>query len=426
MKLFRIDLLLLGLIAFLSCDSKKDFEGDFKNYFIKYYGEDGTQEGADMIVNADGTMLLLGTTRLPDGDSRILLVKTDGEGKVIWEKKLGETQENAKDIEPTSDGKFLILSNMLLGKDITTNEDIYDFKVLRVSADGNKIDSLVFGNNNGNWKTQFINSITSLSDGGFIVTGNSTDEDIFIEPPVTLPTPPPDQEDLLTIAFNNNLSRRWTTTSTPGEYFGAGIKVFERNPGVYYWFSYSDKLSDDQNPPDNDYESNFNVFELSGTGGFTPAGSYAGTKGNDEVLKFVCRMPGGFYEIGTTSDLLVTTAGQLYFAKRTGDLALIEEGTVQGLTGNFIAAAATYSSSGGLLIAANEVGATGSTIRLIRTDLDNIAEWSVSFGSSSKTSTAAAVAELSDGRILVLGTIELETQKKMALIKVNPKGEFLN
>lgn len=426
MKFPKIDLLLLLLIPFLSCDSKGDFEGDFKNYFIKYYGEDGEQEGVDMIVNEDGTLLLLGTTRLPDGDSRILLVKADAEGGIVWLKRLGQSQENARDIEQDINGNFLILSNMLLGKDLTTNEDIYDFKVIRVNPEGNKIDSLVFGNNNGNWKTQFITSITPLTDGGFIVTGNSTDENIFTEPPVTLPTPPPDQEDLLSIAFNSDLSWRWTTTSTPGEYFGSGIKVFEKNPTSYSWFSYSDKLSDDQVPPDNTYEANFNVFTLSGTGGFTPAGSYAGTKTNDEVLKAVCRMPGGFYEIGTTSKLSATNAGQLYFAKRTTDLALIEEGTVQGITGNFVAVAAAYSSSDGFLIVANDIGATGSTIRLIKTDLSNTAKWSASFGSSSKANKAASVAELSDGRILVLGTIELETQRKMALIKVNPEGAFLN
>jgi hypothetical protein len=427
MKLFRIDLLLLLLVPFLSCDTKGDFEGDFTNYFIKYYGEDGAQEGVDLIVNEEeGTLLLLGTTRLPGGSSRILLVKTTADGTILWEKRLGGTAENAKDIEPTDDGNFFILSNMLLGTDLTTNENLYDFKVLKVTPEGNKLDSMVFGNNGGAWKTQFINSLTPLSDGGFIVTGNSTDEDIFVEPEGTLPTPPPEQEDLVALAFNSDLSFRWTTQSTPGEHFGSGIKVFEKNAGSYSWFSYSDKLSDDQNPSDNTYESNFNVFELTGTGGFIPAGSYAGGKIDDEVLKSVCRIPGGFYEIGTTSKLSVTTSGQLYFAKRTSDLALIEEGPIQGITGNFVAAAVTYSSSEGLLIAANEMGATGSTIRLIRTDLDNSAEWSVSFGSSSKTNIAATVAELPDGRILVLGTIELETQKKMALIKVNPQGEFLN
>jgi hypothetical protein len=47
-------------------------------------------------------------------------------------------------------------------------------------------------------------------------------------------------------------------------------------------------------------------------------------------------------------------------------------------------------------------------------------------GSFDKSSEGASVAELPDGRIMILGTIELETQDKIGLMKVNSQGEFLN
>jgi hypothetical protein len=424
MKIPRVNFLLLLLIPFFSCDTKGDFEGDFQNYFVKYYGEDGNQEGVDLIVNSDGTLLLLGTTRSPDNTSRISLTKTDYNGDIIWEKKLGGLSENAADIEPF-EGGFLILSNMFLGKDLTTNEDLFDMKIIKVNADGVKQDSMVFNNNEGNdkkWKTQFLRSITAI-DGGFIVTGNSTDETIFAEP-----FPPPDQEDIITIVFDDQLDYQWKVEATFSEYTGSGVKVFERS-GDYYILGYSDKL--DAVNSDGIYESNFNALKVTQTQYAEISGAnFAGSPlpDDDEVLRAACEDPfgAGYYEIGTSSTLPVVF-GDLYFAKRNANFFITQQGTIKGITGTFNAAAVAPSlKSQGFLIVADEQLATGLVIRLINIDLDNNARWSISLGSASNESTGAKVAELPDGHILVLGTMGLETQKKMALIKVNPNGKFIN
>jgi hypothetical protein len=63
---------------------------------------------------------------------------------------------------------------------------------------------------------------------------------------------------------------------------------------------------------------------------------------------------------------------------------------------------------------------------LIKTNLNSEEQWSVNMGSFDQNSVGASVLELPDGRILVLGTIELETQNKIGLMKVNSQGEFLN
>lgn len=429
MKLSRINFLVAVFIALLSCDTAGDFEGDFKNYFVKYYGEDGNQEGVDLIVNDDGTLLLLGTTRLPDNSSRILLVKTDYNGEIQWKKTLGGMAEYAADIEPTTDGNFLILSNMYLGKDITTNEDKYDMKVIKVSPDGVKLDSMVFNNNEANdkkWNTQFMRSIKVLSDesgGGFIVTGNSTDESIFLEP-----LSQPDQEDIITIVFNSDLTYRWKVEATFSEYIGSGVQVFERG-GEYYLLGYSDKL--DAVNGDLKYESNFNAFRITQTQYAEIAGaSFAGSpaEADDEVLYAACEDPfgNGYYEIGTQSDL-PQQFGDLYYASRNGNFFLTQQGTVKGITGAFRPSAIAPSfASEGFLILADEQLVTGMVIRLILVNLNNDAQWTLSLGSASHQSTGAAVAELPDGRIVVLGTIGLETQQKMALIKVDTKGQFLN
>jgi hypothetical protein len=52
--------------------------------------------------------------------------------------------------------------------------------------------------------------------------------------------------------------------------------------------------------------------------------------------------------------------------------------------------------------------------------------WSTTLGSEDEDDTAAAVAELPDGKIVILGTMGLtDNQFKMAFIKVNRTGQFL-
>jgi len=437
MRLLRNSVVLFLLLSWSSCDTKGDFEGDFKNYFLKYFGEDGNQFAVDMHVNDDGTIMILGRSETPVGPKRIFLVKTDSEGNVLWTKKFGgypgfpSDDEYPQDLEAIGDGNFYILTNVLLGKDISTNEDIFDFKVIRVSGDGDRIDSLVFGNNNSKWSTQFAHSLTVLSNGGFAIAGNSQDETLYGEPTASLP--PPDIEDIFYLAYTTNYTVMWNSVEfndpyaiSLGEYEGSGVRVFEKNLNEFYFFAYSDGLD---GTPGDTYEPNFNTFYGSGNG--LPLGPvrFAGRKTTYDVLASVIELPGplggGYLEIGTSSSL-TGTFGELYFSRRTNSLSPVNEGTVN-ISGDFSAAAAAPSiTSDGFLILATEQLPGGTTIRLVKTDLAVREIWSANFGTFNKENTGAQVTELPDGRILVLGTVELETQKKIALIKVNQNGEFLN
>lgn len=440
MKLRLINILWL-LLPFLSCDTKKDFEEGTKNYFVKYFGEDGDQQAIDMVVNEDGTIMILGNTSMPGASQRILMIKTDAEGNLLWQKKFGSDvdllgreviAEYPQDLEPTSDGNFLILSNMYRGIDVATNENIYDFKVIKINPEGDSIGGMEFGNNQENWSTQFVKSITALSNGGFIVTGNSTDETIAADPQLT----PPDQEDMFAIGFESDLNTvAWTTlelgapVGTTGEHFGSGIKVFEASPNEYYMFSYSDR----QLIGETDFESNFEVSNFSGNGIPLGFSDNAGRETSWEILASVCKVPGvlggGYYELGTSvpTSTITNTVGQLYFCKRNENLNKQSEGTISNISGQFTATTVAPSVfSDGFLILANEKTTAGTTIRLIKTNLNSEALWSVNMGSFDKSSEGASVAELPDGRIMILGTIELETQDKIGLMKVNSQGEFLN
>ncbi|RAV97988.1 hypothetical protein [Pseudochryseolinea flava] len=415
MKSLKIKILLISLLAFLSCDTKNDFEGDYRNYFVKYYGEDGNQEAADLLLTDDG-VLMLGTTRMAN-QSRIVLIKVNYDGDEIWRRTLGAYSENAKDIEPTTDGQsYLILSNVLTGKNLVTNEDLYDAKVIKVNRDGIKEDSAVYSEH----VTQFMNSVTPLSDGGFFLAGNSADETIFNE---TLTTPPPDQEDIIYVQFTPAFDPLTSNESTAAEHYGAAVKMFETSSGIRI-FVYSD----------NEFglpiaaNANHAVYETYFSGGSWSTGyPYSGTNDRDEILKHVIKDPftNGYFELGTSCDM-PTPYGNLYFARRTGGFAIINQGVVNGLVGNYTAAgvAPCLHTDDGYLVVANQIQLAGTNIKLVKLDQNCTYQWDVSFGSASKQNVGVGVAELPDGRIVVLGTIELETQKKIALMKINPQGKF--
>jgi hypothetical protein len=65
-------------------------------------------------------------------------------------------------------------------------------------------------------------------------------------------------------------------------------------------------------------------------------------------------------------------------------------------------------------------------ISLIKLATDGAFVGSITFGALEGDDTSGAVRVLPDGRVAVFGTMELETQKKMVLITVNPQGKFSN
>src|SRR3982750_4867162 len=125
--------LMIGLTAglFLACDNKNSIEPPGKKYFVKYYGGDGDQTAVDIIVNSDGSILMLGnSTSGRSGENKIYLIKVDAMGDLIWQKKLGSSGDKAKDIQKTDDGNYVILSDHPVSE---TNTDI---KLTRINSDG--------------------------------------------------------------------------------------------------------------------------------------------------------------------------------------------------------------------------------------------------------------------------------------------------
>lgn len=418
---FRLSLSLLLLAAFSSCEIGGP--EDYKDHFVKYYGGDGDQEAADFILDG-GTLFMAGTSIVPNPEGgqsrRIYIVKADLEGNTSWSKTIGEHTENVRDIDVfksgTNAGNYMILSNLERGDTDTTS-----VKVLIVNPQGQPVDSIIF---NG-FLTQFGNSITALSDGGFVVVGNAdgsafgsdNNDSNFI-----------DEKDILSLRYDQNLNLLnppWKY-SFEGEPYAMGVKIFEPTPGQYIYAGYSDELV----PPtmteiDVFYDKNFFFTKLSATG--DPVGSplYSGDRLN-EYLAGITRSSAGFYmAVGTQVDgndsrLFACTINSFF-------QGLLNEGKViDGDTPDQAEAVAITKSNDPnyFWVLGNEILGGGRNIWVGKVNADLSADISFTFGGANNDDTGSAIIELPNGDVLILATMQLVNQKKMALIKVNANGQF--
>src|SRR5690606_34991157 len=84
-------------------------------------------------------------------------------GNILWDRTMGGFADEAVDIEETNDGNLIILSRVF----ISANNA--DFKLTRITPDGEPLDSVTFGFA----AMDDPRSVTALEDGGFIVVGRT-------------------------------------------------------------------------------------------------------------------------------------------------------------------------------------------------------------------------------------------------------------
>lgn len=418
MKRTRLYIFLISATTWFAfaCDTGSNIKLPDESYFMKLYGADGDQYGVDLALLDDGTFLLLGNTTLGNS-KRIYLVNVDSRGNVIWERNIGGTTDVAIDIEPTFDGNFVILSTV-----VTSLANI-DIKLIRIQPDGTKIDSVIYGSpENDN-----AQSVTPLTDGGFIVAGGTLHD----EAPYN-----PQDPDAFSNAFHFRcdaalvFDTNWDEFSGNTGRYDAATKVFEVG-GLFYVFGYSD-VEHNALPPGN---INLQYYALGALAGTSAGPNYLGDFNDNTRLKFVTAVPpemgGGYAIIGTRSS--GTGSITIQATKLRNDLQFDPSDEqfdtsvpIDGKTLDAVAIAPVKITSRGYLLLANETSAIGTTnIFIVKVDQSANPQWSVSLGSDPENDRCAAALELSDGRIFVLGTIELgNNQSKMALYKLNSSGRL--
>ncbi len=412
-------------VFLFACDTASNIKSPNKNYFIKYFGGDGNQTAVDLIVNSDGSFYILGNSRASlDSIQKVLLVKATPVGEVIWQKTFRSAVDlEAKDFLLTSDGNYLVVVE---NKNFSSSNTDLLISRYTLSANGvSKSDSILVSNAYGN-------SITELSDGGFIAEGYQKAGSLFTE-------------------LHFRVSNLWgpylgapgdiwvNNYSFPGgaNYFGVNTIQFDATN--FYVFGYTDA-----NYQGTNNRLKFYAYDLghngSPGGGVTDNGVFDNGYPSDKTLTRAIKAGrGGYLLVGistsvTTDSLKVAiTDGSDFFSFDSygvdKDVVLQDLGKSQALTPppNY---ATAFSATSYNFILTNTYMTTSfkSDILLLKVGNDLNPQWTnpVQFGGDGDD-TAAAVAELPDGHIMVLGTMQLgnpPAQTKITLMKLNASGKL--
>jgi hypothetical protein len=409
-------IVLVACFLWVSCDTESTIDPVYKDTFVKYYGEDGDQEGKDLVVNNDGTIIILGTSTSPGGSRRMYLAKTDAEGTIIWERKLGEISrdEVAQDIEPIiagpDAGNYIVMSSV-----VKSIADSLAIRLTIVSPDGDSLKSELINR----YESQSGRSITPLSDGTYFISGNVLNADTLnVDLPIF------DIEDVLVIRVPSSL-----VPNPAADYFriglsslGAGVKIFEGTSPDFYYAGYSDELIGSESIA-TDYELNF-VFRKFTTDPSSVSSVYAGDPGieDNEVMSSIAKSGSGlsYLAVGTRTD----GSGNRTIVASTANVNFTAANSMQNLLIGAEGISVSASGATSFLVVGNKINPGGRDIWLSKVDITLNSIFAVTFGGSNNDDTASAVGELPNGDIVVLGTMELTNQKKIALIKLKSNGGF--
>lgn len=409
-------IVVLPVLFFLlatSCDTESNLDLPGNSFFVKYYGTDGDQSAVDFELLDDG-FLILGNHQLL-GVKRIFLARADFNGRLIWQKMLSGPSDIAIDLEPTSDGNFVILMRHEFN---ATNHDI---QLLRIDETGAKIDSSGYY---GSPLKETPRSVTALSSGDFLMVGETN------LPVITGTDPGP----------NFFIYR---STSSFQFYSGA----FWRQYTGFVGSDFATKIF----PWGNEFllfghSTRQNQFKLAGklNGFFVPASQFGEVASNDVpfgnyeedlVTEFVLKVPeelnGGFLMVGSRSNSNGTQTVQVTKLRspvnvRELDYVFDREINILNRPVVGVSASASLRDGQGYHILSNEVRTSGARNILVqKIDIIGSLLWSTSLGSEEGDDFGAHIKELPDGKIVVLGTVELGgNQTKIALFKLNSVGKL--
>ncbi len=134
---------------------------------------DGINRSRDVQQTEDGGYILSGTSPCSDGGGGCLfLMKTDNRGDLLWKQTFGRMDYAAfgSSVQQTKDGGFVLLGNL---QGTGPDEGMY---MLKTDSEGNLIWERTFGGPGTD--PDRSSSIQQTNDGGYVLIGTISDEDI--------------------------------------------------------------------------------------------------------------------------------------------------------------------------------------------------------------------------------------------------------
>jgi hypothetical protein len=415
MKRHYIALFFLSL-AF-ACDTSSNIKPPDQSYFIKFFGGDGNQQAVGLIVNTDGTFFILGNSRKATGEvQKVYLAKADAQGKLMWQTTYGNVEMEAKDFKVVN-GSIVVAANRR-GSDS-------DVMLIRFTLNGDTVQSArlsIESQLTASPKNEYAASLAPLNDGGFLVTGYTD----YVGGTSH-------QWDALHFRTDNAFTQRlnsqgWNETSGQGN-INKSIGAFQIQNDSIYVFG-----STDGPAPTTDLD--FWMFGLDSKGVQRGVYNYVANNSDDQMTNAMRATQGGYLLSGVSVDKNSSNVSlkiakirfdNLSFDPTGNDIQINYAGRSLG-NGAALFATACNSTSGYFALANVYNSAGTSDMILIKLDVSLREVWDnpITLGGDGDD-TAAAVAELPDGHIIVLGTMNLGNpaeQFKIALMKLNSAGRL--
>ena len=193
----------MGQIVIFKLDSIGNIE------FVKTHGGTGGESVSQIIMDEDGSFLLVGSTGSSDGDVSgfigmidVWVMKLDSVGEMIWQKCLGSNGwEEALCAIKTNDGGYMIGATSFWGNGIIQNYSSFDdCWIVKIDSMGNYEWSKIFGGS----KVDNVRSIVQVSDHEYIFTGNTESFDYDVSSCYGIPNC---REDVWMVKFSDGLNR---------------------------------------------------------------------------------------------------------------------------------------------------------------------------------------------------------------------------
>jgi hypothetical protein len=280
----------------------------------------GSNEDASWSIQqtTDGGYIIAGQTSSNDGDLTgnngfvdFWVVKLDELGSISWQKSLGGTgDDRANSIQQTTDGGYILTGRSSSNDgDVTGNNGLYDFWVVKLDSAGN----FDWQKSLGGSGEDRGNSIKQTTDGGYIVAGWS----IFNDGDVTGNH---GLEDFWIVKLDNVGNISWQK-SLGGTNKDLGVSAQQTNDGGYILTGKT--LSNDGDVMDSNGSADFWIVKLSELGDIEWQKSLGGA--NDDIACSIIQTSDGYYTIAGLLNTDYNYAGGSSWIVKLGPVSAIEE-----------------------------------------------------------------------------------------------------
>jgi hypothetical protein len=147
---------------------RTDSEGNM--LWNRTYGGPGFEQCSSVQVTGDGGYIIAGSTNSFGADTDAYLVRTDSEGNMLWNRTYGGPKTDAaSSVQVTSDGGYIIAGNT---RSFGMGGDVF---LVKTDSDGRMLWNRTYGGPNADYGK----SVHQTRDLGYIVAGDSTEEGTF-------------------------------------------------------------------------------------------------------------------------------------------------------------------------------------------------------------------------------------------------------